>query len=107
MDYVYEEVNPSLIENTKLEKVLRDGVNHIQYRIQALPGYVLHDSRLDWEDIDPETREPVFRRGYTRGRKTFAASYDFAANPFEFYAVPDDSVPADQIFGGGNDHEIA
>lgn len=99
MDYVYKEVTPSLIENTKIEKVLRDGVTHIQYRIQALAGYVLHDNRLDWEDIDPETREPVFRLGYTKGRKTITASYDFEANPNELYAVPDDSVLDDQIFG--------
>lgn len=33
---------------------------------------------------------------------------DFVANPREFYTVPESSVPADQIFGGGgNNHEIA
>lgn len=106
MNVTREDLIPSLIENTTMQKVFLDGV-HRQYSIQAIDGYVLHDSRLDWEDTDPETLEPVFKQGYTRLPKTVAASYDFDANPYEFYAVPEGEVPADQIFGGVQpDHEI-
>ena len=107
MAITYEDVIPSLIENTTLQKRLYDGV-HRQYLIKAADGYLLHDNRLDWEDFDPETYEPVFKLGYTRGEKTCAATYDFEANPYEFYTAPDNGeIPDNQIFGGvNNDHEI-
>lgn len=102
MAYTYENVIPTLIENTTMQKRLLNGV-HRTYMITANEGYVLHDKDLDF--TTPEDRE-TFIAGYTTGTCTCAASYDFAVNPREFYAVPADSVPADQIFGGGdNDHE--
>lgn len=107
--YTYEDVIPTLIPNTTMRKLFIDGV-HRTYNITPIDGYVLHDKNRDWYDIDPETgmdsEEPTL--GYTTGTATCAANYDFAANPREFYAVPESEVPADQIFGGGdnNDHEI-
>ena len=102
----YEEVNPTLIENTTMRKLLRDGV-HQAYYISPAGDYVLHDNALDWTDIDPETGEEVLFRGYTGGMASCAANYNFVANPREFYAVPENEVPADQIFGGGdNNHEV-
>lgn len=102
----YEEVNPSLIANTTMVKGLVDGV-HRNYRISPIDGYVLHDKANDWTTIDPVTNEEVINLGYSRGTVSCAANYDFVANPREFYAVPESSVPADQIFGGtDNDHEV-
>lgn len=106
MAYTYEDVIPSLIENTTMYKKLRDGV-HTTYAITAVDGYVLHDKGRDWTEINPETGEEVLKLGYTTGTATCAANYDFTANPREFYAVLENAVPADQIFGGNNnDHEV-
>lgn len=101
----YEDVTPSLIPNTIMKKRLLNGV-HKTYTITAADGYVLHDNAGDWTDIDPITGEEIVYKAFYSGTCTCAANYDFAANPREFYAVPADSVPADQIFGGSNDHEI-
>lgn len=102
MVITYEDVNLSLIENTTMQKVFRDGV-HSTYNITPVAGYVLHDKGYDVPSYDEhgnETGEVTL--GYRISTATCAASYDFTANPREFYAVP-----ADQIFGGGyNDHEI-
>lgn len=106
MAYVYEDVNPSLIENTTMKRVLQDGVNR-GYRISPVSGYVLHDKNADWTDVNPDTMEETYMLGYKRGTVTCGATYDFTANPREFYAVLETDVPADQIFGGGNnDHEV-
>lgn len=101
----YEEMNPSPIANARVRKAFDNG-EHRAYFINPLEGYVLHDNARDWTDNDPDTMEEILKLGYTRGTATCQANYDFTANPREFYAVPEDSVPADQIFGGGNDHEV-
>lgn len=105
MTITYEDVIPTLIPNTTMQKRLYDGV-HKQYVIYPVDGYVLHDSGRDWTEEDPETGNEIVVRGYTRGQASCGANYDFATNPREFYAVPESEVPADHIFGGGNDHEI-
>lgn len=102
----YEDVIPSPIENARVQKSYYNG-EHRSYSITPNSGYVLHDKARDWEDIDPETWAVTIKLGYTTGTAACGANYDFAANPREFYAVPADSVPADQIFGGGNDHVVA
>ena len=101
-----EDVTP-IYANTTMQKVYVDGV-HQQYAITPVDGYVLHDQKRDWYDIDPETEEEILMLGYTTGTASCAVNYDFVANPREFYAVLASSVPADQIFGGGNNnnHEI-
>lgn len=107
MDIIYEEVIPSPIENATTVKGIVDGV-HRNYRISPNEGYVLHDKRDDFVEIDPDTEEEITRLAFFRGMCSCRFDYDFVANPYEFYTVPEDSVPADQIFGGGdnNDHEI-
>lgn len=106
MAMTYEPVNPSLVANTTMERGLRDGVPR-SYYITPNAGYVLHDNTRDWSDFDPDTMEEVLFLGYTRGTASCAASYDFATNPREFYAVPETDVPADQIFGlPNNEHEV-
>ena len=113
----------AVYENTTMQQSVINGVNG-GYKISPISGYVLHANNYDAEIEEPiideetglqmtdeETGEPLFEivkvLGYTRGSATCAADYDFVANPREFYAVPADSVPADQIFGvGNNDHEV-
>lgn len=122
----YEDVTPSLVPNTTMKKLYRDGV-HAQYRLTPVDGYVLHVKARDWTEPNPENmEEEILYRGYTAGNATCAASYDFTpvASSYvdrdgnivpvtaygavsEFYAIPETNVPADQIFGGGNnDHEV-
>lgn len=104
--WTYEAVTPTPIANTIVEKVYRDGV-HMVYRVAPIDGYVLHDNTRDWIDTDPETMEEVLKLGYTTGSTTCPTNYDFTVNPRELYAVPEDSVPADQVFGvGNNNHEV-
>lgn len=105
-NYTYEAVNPTLIENTVMQIMYIDG-NPRVYTIIPANGFVLHDNTLDWTGVDFNTYEEVFYLGYTVGTVTCPVSYDFENNPREFYTVPADSVPADQIFGGvNNDHEV-
>ena len=108
MANVYEDMNPSPIENALVQKSYRDGV-HRSYRITPNAGYVLHDNARDWVDMNPDTMEETTMLGFTRGTATCGANYDFTANPREFYAVPESEVPADQIFGGNpnGDHVVA
>jgi hypothetical protein len=109
MAITYENVTPTLIENTTMQKSILNGV-HKTYLITPISGYVLHDKNYDEEIIDPETYEPIgeIKLGYRRTTASCAANYDFLTNPREFYTVLESEVPADQVYGGGNnDHEIA
>ena len=127
MAYTYEEVIPTPIPNTKVEKMLNNGV-HRTYRITPNEGYVLHDNRVNEEVIDPETLEPTGEiiMFYAVGSTTVRYDYDFtvvvpdtitdingntiAVNKVgacEFFAVPRNLIPENQTFGvGNNDHEI-
>ena len=107
MAITYEDVIPSLIENTTMKKRLFDGV-HKTYTITPNENYVLHDINYDEEILDEETLEPTGEviLGYRTSETIVPANYDFVVNPRELYAVLESSVPADQIYGGGNnDHE--
>ena len=96
-----------------------DGVPRV-YEITPIEGYVLHDSASDMEGVDPETGEPtgqiVFY--YASGEASCGANYEFTPVQVtdengvvhtaygaqrEFFARPASEVPADQIYGGGND----
>lgn len=106
MAYTYEDVIPTIIPNTTMQKMLLDGV-HRSYVIAPIDGYVLHDKNRDWTDIDYDTMAETIILGFTTGTATCAASYDFTANPREFYAVLRSEVPENQIFGGGDiNHEV-
>ncbi|MBR3802489.1 MAG: hypothetical protein IKK37_03460 [Clostridia bacterium] len=91
MVITYEDVNPTLIENTTMQKKLLDGVFKV-YTVKANDGYILHDNNCDMPEYDEETWEETgkiilgFRPStYTA---TCAANYDFVANPRDFYAIP-------------------
>lgn len=121
MATIYEEVNPTIIPNTKMEKGFINGVHRI-YRITPNAGYVLHVKGRGYTDIDPVTGEEVQRLGYTPTFITCGASYAFTPvtvtdengvsftgyGAQQYAARLESDVPADQIFGGGgnNDHEI-
>lgn len=109
MTITREPLNPTLIENTTMEKVFIDGVHKV-YEITPNENYVLHDKDFDSPVYDEETGEETGEviLGYRTYTASCSASYDFATNPREFYAVPENDVPADQIFGGGGGNvEIA
>ena len=122
MATTFEEMATSLIPNTTMRKRLVDGV-HKSYHIQPISGYVLHDNTMDYINIDPNTYEETTKFGYSPSSVyvTCGASYDFSTHTVtdengnaytaygnrDFFAVLESEVPADQIFGGGdNDHEI-
>ena len=114
MAIVYEELIPSPIENATVTKGIVDGV-HRNYNIEPNEGFVLHDKGYDYLVVDEITGEETLVLGY---RRTVAScsktqlvmdeNNNIVTNTREFYAVPEDSVPADQIFGVTEpDHEIA
>ena len=97
IEIVREEVTPTPISNTTVVKVFVNGV-HRQCEITPNDGFVLHNNVRDWKDINLETGEATSYCGYSRSTSSVSASYDFTENPNELYAVPADSVPAEQIF---------
>ena len=98
--WTYETLETPLIANTIMVKVLYNGVHRV-YRITPAEGYVLHDAALDYTDIDGN-----WYLGYSSIEVSCGAAYDFEANERGFYTLPVSEVPADQIFGVGNDHEV-
>lgn len=99
----YEPVIPSLIENTTMTKYINASGVFRAYNITPNEGYVLHDNAGNWTDFETG----IEYEAYFTGTCSCAPTYDFEANPREFYAVPASEVPADQIFGGvNNDHEV-
>ncbi len=123
MAITYEDVNPTLIPNTTMQKMLSNGA-HRTYIITPIEGYVLRDKENDAPMIDEITGEIIGTKFcYASMGASCGASYDFtpvqvtdengvthtAYGSREFFARPESEVPADQIFGGGednNDHEI-
>lgn len=87
-DFIYEDITPSLIENTVMQKVLLRGVLKA-YTIKSNEGFVLHDKRMDSPEYDEETFEETGNivKGYRRSTASCPATYDFTVNPWEFYAV--------------------
>ena len=94
-----EILNPTLLENTTMERVFIDEV-HKKYRITPNEGYVLHDNRYDtYTDYDEEGNgigEVIL--GYRTSTASCSVA-QFDNNIYDFYAVPLSSVPENQIFG--------
>jgi hypothetical protein len=109
MAYTYEDVNPTLIANTTMKKRLRDGVP-TTYTINANEGYILHDKGFDMPIFDEdgnETGEVTLGFRPPESTASVPVSYDFTANPREFYAILETELPEGaEIFGNGNDHEV-
>ena len=122
-----EDIIPSLIPNTTMQRGYVDGVLK-RYEITPNNGYVLHDSRVYEEIVDPETLEPTgeILHLYGTGTKTVNANYDFTLivpdtitdingntivvnkiGAYEFFTVPASAIPENQIWGGNdNEHEV-
>jgi hypothetical protein len=113
MAFTYEDLIPSLIPNTTMQKSLLDGVLRA-YRITPNEGYVLHDKARDIDEFNPETNEREFYLGYTRSTVSCGFNYDFSPVEVvdengvirtgygalrELFAIPESEVPADHIFG--------
>ena len=109
MAITYEDITPSLVENTTMQKIFRDGV-FVQIGITPCEDYVLHDKNLDgYEDYDENGNgigEVIL--GFYAGTKTVRHDYDFVINPREFYAVLETEVPdGAEIFNvPSGDHEV-
>lgn len=105
-----EIVTPTLIENTITEKYINSLGVHKAYYLTPVDGYVLHDKAYDYYENFDDEGNPIGEAtelGFTRGTCSCPANYDFVANPREFYAILETDVPAEQIFGGGdNNHEV-
>lgn len=120
MAYTYEDVIPSLIPNTTMQKRLLNGV-HRSYVIEPIDGHVLHDADADGENID--TGERIYT--YSSGSCSCGANYDFSTAEItvpdingntvtvtaygdrQFFAFPENLVPdpENNIYGGGNNNE--
>ena len=92
-----------VIPNITIERHYIDGV-HKAYRLTANEGYVLHSPSLDVEVEDPMTGETRIEQYYYRMCSIPVAR---PVSTWDWHAVPENDVPADMIFGGGNnDHEV-
>lgn len=96
-DITRAEFIPAPIENAKVVKAFVNG-EHRRYEITPVYGYVLHNNVRDWTERNEETGEETLYLGYSTSYASVPANYDFNENPNELYAVPADSVPAEQIF---------
>lgn len=130
---IYIDVTP-IIPNTTMQKAINEKTGReMAYKITVNEGYVIHDKGRDYNEnvldengnyVLDENGNPVtvFKQGFTTGSTTCGLNYDFT--PFElerdngetvtaygtvreYFTIPANNVPADQIFGvGNNDHEI-
>ena len=91
-----------VLPNITVERQYIDG-EHKAYRLTANVGYVLHSPRLDVEVLDPETNEMVLEQYYYRQATIPVVR---PVSTWDWEAVLESEVPADMIFGGGdNNHE--
>lgn len=104
MEIVYEIATDIVRENITVERKYIDGVLK-GYRLTANEGYVLHSPSLDVEVEDPMTGETRIEQYYYRQWNLTAVR---PISTWDWHAVPESDVPADMIFGGGNnnDHEV-
>ena len=77
--------------------------------ITADEGYVFYDSYnyRDLTDEEGNPREPLPEEILYFRYKVFARSVTAAEIEDRLVVLPESEVPADQIFGTGNDHVIA
>ena len=98
VDPVYENTTMTAYYNSS--NVLR------AYFITAVEGYLLHDEQYDFIEIDEETGEPTGETmlGYIPypAPVSVGYNYEFEANPRNIFAIPEGTVPENQIFNNGN-----
>ncbi len=93
-----------IIANTTMEKYVNSEGVELVYIIAPIEGYVLHHSGKDFTEIIDG--EEVVKEGFASGSVSVPITYDFTANPYNLYTKLASEVPADQIFGGGNNEEV-
>ncbi len=119
----YADIPQSFIPNTTMKAKRQENENAIRsFWITPINGYVLHDKNYDEEVIDPITLMPTgeIKLGYRPSTASVSANYDFSTTQVtavngqtvtaygsrEFYAILESEVPTDNIYGGGNNHEV-
>lgn len=124
MSWTYEDVIPTLVPNTTMQKKLLDGVHKV-YIIEPNEGYVLHDNRTYGIILDDELNETRYPR-FATGDMSVSANYDFnnttqgtyegvdgvtynvtKIGEYELYTLPASAVDVAHTYGGGNDHVVA
>ena len=89
--------------NITISKTYRNG-EHNGYDIVPNDGYVMYSQSLDViTNIDPFTGEEVTETYYCR-YAWIPKNFNF--DNFDYIAVLESEVPADHIFGGGNNHAV-
>ena len=97
-----EAINTSYnIPNITVYNKYCDGV-HYAYRVVPNEGYVMYDTTDENYIIDPETEEEIPVTYYYR---VCHIPIKYPNAPYNWCAVLESEVPADNIFGG-NDHEV-
>lgn len=100
----FEPATDIVLENITVQRKYVDGVLS-SYRLTPNEGYVLHNPELDVTSFDPITGEEITEQYYYR-QANIAARY--AVETWTWHAVLESEVPADMIFGDGdnNNHEV-
>ena len=116
MAIIYENVEPTLIENTTIRKMISNGVDRA-YLIEANDGYVLHDNRCDLEPDGVTVLETV--ELFATGTISVSINYDFnnttigtyegvdgvtynvtKIGAYELYTLPASAVDVANTYGG-------
>lgn len=100
--FTYEIATDIVLPNITVERQYVDGV-HNAYRVRPNEGYVLHNSDLDVSYEDPDGN--IIHEQYYYRETVIPVQYPVSMWNWE--AVPESDVPADMIFGIGDDHETA
>ena len=91
-----------IISNTTMKAYYNNQNELVSYLIFPIEGYVLHNKNLDYEVFDELTGEFTgeIKQGFVPypSFSAVGSNYDWEANPFEFFTVLANTVPADQIF---------
>ena len=98
------EYTPSAITlpNITVEEVLQDGVL-IGHRLTANDGYVIYNTNANDVEYDPDTLEEIPVINYFR-QATIPVRVP--VENWSWVVVLETTVPADRIFGGGDNQEV-
>lgn len=98
-------VDTTSYPNMVLTTLTEDGVNVYRHELTPVEGYVLHNHAgcfLGDENFGIPAQCYYSRKAY------FVPSFDLSTINTDYEAVLESSVPADNIYGAGdNNHEIA
>ena len=91
-------IEPSPIQNATVQEILKNNGLYA-YSIRPVEGYVLHDSRVDEEVVDPVTYEGTgeFIPGFLNGMCTVKSDYDFNDIEKGTYSYTDENGEAKTI----------